>query len=137
VKEAAMAKGELRILSAAQMEIMQLIWDRGEVAVSEVWETLSLRRPVARNTVQTLMLRMEEKGWIKHRVVGRTFFYEAVSPRGGVGKDMVAALLKSLFRGSAEQLAAALLENTSLTKSEASRIRALIDAAEKRKAAKK
>jgi len=128
-----MAKGEVRTLSAAQMEIMQLIWDRGEVAVTEVWETLSRRRPVARNTVQTLMLRMEEKGWIKHRVVGRTFFYEPVSPRGGVGKDMVAALLKSLFRGSAEQLAVALLENTSLTKAEASRIRALIDAAEKRK----
>jgi hypothetical protein len=49
----------------------------------------------------------------------------------------VAALLRSLFRGSAEQLAAALLENTSLTKSEASRIRALIDAAEKRRTTKK
>ena len=25
-----------------------------------------------------MLERMEEKGWLKHRVVGRTFFYSAV-----------------------------------------------------------
>src|SRR5580704_18217525 len=126
-----MAKSDLRLLSSAQMEIMQIVWDRDEVAVSEVWDILSQRREVARNTVQTLLLRMEEKGWLTHRVIGRTFFYAAVSPRGGVGKDLVRKLLQSLFRGSAEELAAALLENASLSKSEADRIRKLIDEAEK------
>jgi predicted transcriptional regulator len=132
-----MAKSELQPLSRAQMEIMQIVWDRGEVAVSEVWEILGQRREVARNTVQTLLLRMEEKGWITHRVIGRTFFYAAVSPRGGVGKDLVRKLLQSLFRGSAEELAVALLENASLSKPEADRIRALIDEAEKRRARRK
>jgi predicted transcriptional regulator len=132
-----MAKSELQPLSRAQMEIMQIVWDRGEVAVSEVWEILGQRREVARNTVQTLLLRMEEKGWLTHRVIGRTFFYAAVSPRGGVGKDLVRKLLQSLFRGSAEELAVALLENASLSKAEADRIRALIDEAEKRKARRK
>jgi predicted transcriptional regulator len=132
-----MAKSELQPLSRAQMEIMQIVWDRGEVAVSEVWEILGQRREVARNTVQTLLLRMEEKGWLTHRVIGRTFFYAAVSPRGGVGKDLVRKLLQSLFRGSAEELAVALLENASLSKPEADRIRALIDEAEKRRARRK
>jgi predicted transcriptional regulator len=132
-----MAKSELQPLSRAQMEIMQIVWDRGEVAVSEVWEILGQRREVARNTVQTLLLRMEEKGWLTHRVIGRTFFYAAVSPRGGVGKDLVRKLLRSLFRGSAEELAVALLENASLSKPEADRIRALIDEAEKRRARRK
>jgi BlaI family penicillinase repressor len=132
-----MAKSELQPLSRAQMEIMQIVWDRKEVAVSEAWEILSQRREVARNTVQTLLLRMEEKGWLTHRVIGRTFFYTAVSPRGGVGKDLVRKLLQSLFRGSAEELAAALLENASLSKAEADRIRKLIDEAERRKARRK
>jgi BlaI family penicillinase repressor len=132
-----MAESELQPLSRAQMEIMQIVWDRKEVAVSEVWDILSQRREVARNTVQTLLLRMEEKGWLTHRVIGRTFFYAAVSPRGGVGKDLVRKLLQSLFRGSAEELAAALLENASLSKSEADRIRKLIGEAEKRKARRK
>ena len=48
-------------LAAAQQEIMELIWDRGEVTVAEMWEILVKRHDVARNTVQTMIVRMEEK----------------------------------------------------------------------------
>jgi predicted transcriptional regulator len=40
---------------------MENVWDRGAVAVSEVWNELARRRDVARNTVQTLIIRLEEK----------------------------------------------------------------------------
>ena len=42
---------------------MNIIWDRGEATVAEVWKTLSGRRKRARNTVQTTIARLEEKGW--------------------------------------------------------------------------
>ena len=34
--------------SQAQLAIMQVVWDRGEVTVGEVWKTLAEVRPVAR-----------------------------------------------------------------------------------------
>jgi predicted transcriptional regulator len=128
-----MSKQSLSPLSDAQREIMELIWDRGELAVVEVQEILGKQRNVARNTVQTLLVRMEEKGWLKHRTVGRTFFYSAAQPRSEVRTNAVSDLLQSLFLGSAEEMAAALLENVSLTPAEAERIRAMIDDAERRR----
>ena len=132
-----MPQSGLSQLSEAQREIMELIWERGELAVSEVWEILGKRREVARNTVQTVLVRMEEKGWLKHRVVGRTFFYSATQPQESVRKRAVSDLLQSLFLGSADEMAVALLESASLSKEEADRIRGLIDEAERRRKRRK
>ena len=66
---------ELPELTPAQGEIMDIVWQRGEVSASEVRRVLSRTRAVARNTVRTLLERMEEKGWITHREDGRTFLY--------------------------------------------------------------
>ena len=32
--------------------------------------------------MHTMLERMEDKGWLKHRAVGRTFFYSAAVPPG-------------------------------------------------------
>ena len=72
-------KGEFRMkkkrseLSTAQLEIMKIIWKRGETTISEVWQELQSRRKIARATVQTVIGRLEEKGWLKHREVGQAF----------------------------------------------------------------
>ena len=57
-------------LSPAQLEIMNIVWDRGEVGVAEIWQELSSRRAVARNTVQTMLSRLHAKGWLRHRQDG-------------------------------------------------------------------
>ena len=57
-----MAKSpEFPQLSETQLEIMNLIWSAGEATVGEVWKALARRRKVARNTVLTLMERLEKK----------------------------------------------------------------------------
>ena len=56
-------------LSAAEREVMDIVWERGEVTAREARGALC--REVARNTVRTLLERMEEKGWVTHREVGR------------------------------------------------------------------
>ena len=73
-------------LSPAQLEIMEIVWEKGEVAAVEVRQFLPDGRELARETVRTMLERMENKGWLKHRVVGRTFVYSAVvraGPRRG------------------------------------------------------
>ena len=49
-------------LSPAQREIMEVVWEHGEIPASRVREIISTERAVARNTVRTLMERMEAKG---------------------------------------------------------------------------
>ncbi len=125
-----MAKKTPRALSEAQQEVMEIIWDRGEATVSEVREVLLRKREVARNTVQTTMVRLEEKGWLKHRTSGRTFVYSANVPRRTSLGAKVSQVVDRMFAGSTEDLMTALLEYRGLSSDEADRIRAMIDNAE-------
>ena len=117
-------------LTAAQLEIMNAVWRLGEATVGQVWETLTARRPLARNTVQTVMARLEEKGWLTHRAEGQTFYYAPTVPRQTTLRHMVCDLVDTAFAGSAEGLVLALLEGRRVTRGEAERIRRIIDDAE-------
>ena len=132
-----MAKNIPQALSQAQDEIMEIIWDRGEISVSEVWDILREHRDVARNTVQTMIVRIEQKGWIEHRSIGRTIVYKAIQPRTTTLRQRLDDLMSAAGRGAAEALVAALLEDASLTKDAANRIRTMIDEAEQRTRNKK
>lgn len=129
-----MAKSrELPPLSEAQLQIMNVIWRRGEATVAQVWKELASRRKVARNTVQTVLARLEEKGWLQHRREGNAFLYSASVPREASRRDLLERLLDTAFEGSAEGLVMTLLSGRGVTNEEADRIRKLIDQAEKPK----
>lgn len=124
---------DLPALSETQLEIMQIAWDRGEVAVTDVWTVLSGRRAVARNTVLTLMDRLEKKGWLKRRAEGQAHYYSPTVPRQSTLGGVVQRLVDSAFAGSPEALVLALIEGRGVTKDEADRIRKLIDHAQSRR----
>ena len=119
-------------LSDAQFEIMNVVWQIGKCTVAEVLEQLQQRRSVARNTVQTMMSRLEEKGWLTHTDEAGTFVYSARVPREAVQQDVLKQVLQTVFDSSAAGMLMALLQNESLTRAEANRIRQLIKEAEKR-----
>src|SRR5262245_64597983 len=95
-------QSELPDLSPAQREIMEIVWERGEVSAQEVRRVLSQTRKVARNTVRTLLERMEGKGWLKHRADGRTFFYTTARPRHVAVGEKVRQIVETLCGGSPE-----------------------------------
>ena len=113
-------------LSEAQREIMNLIWDRGEMGVADVWRVLSTRRPVARNTILTLITRLAEKRWLEARRVGNAFRYTAARPREEARAEQLRHLVNTVFEGSAEGLVMTLLDSGSLTPDESRRIQAMI-----------
>jgi BlaI family transcriptional regulator, penicillinase repressor len=124
---------ELPALSEAQWEIMNLIWDRTECSVADVWKVLRDRRGVARNTVHTLIVRLEEKGWLRHREAEDSFLYSPTVSRDESQRASVKRLIESVFNGSAEGLVLALLHGGTLSRSEATRIRRLIASARRNK----
>ncbi len=117
---------ELAELTPAQGEIMDIVWEHGEVSASEVRQVLSRTRAVARNTVRTLMERMEEKGWITHREDGRTFLYAAAQPRQATIGQKVQEVVETVCGGSAEALVTALLDYRGLSSGELDRIRQML-----------
>ena len=125
-----MAVQDTTPLSEAQRAIMEVVWDSDEVTVTQVWDRLAKKRDVARNTIQTMIVRLEERGWLKHRAEGRTFWYSAHRPRAASLGAKVAQMVDRLFAGSPEEMVTALMEYRGLSSDEADRIRKMIDAAE-------
>ena len=122
-------------LSRGQREIMEIVWDHGEVSAFEVRQILSERRPVARNTVRTMLERIREKGWLRHRVIGRTYFYSALVPREVSLGERVKEIVDRACGGKPERLMTALLEYRGLSDDEIKRIRAMLDQARSNKKA--
>jgi len=120
-------------LSETQLEIMNVIWSAGEATVGEVWKALARRRKVARNTVLTLMERLEKKGWLRRRADGHIYTYSAAVGREATLGKIVGRLVETAFDGSAEGLVMALLDDRGVTSAEAKRIRGMIDKAKRSK----
>jgi predicted transcriptional regulator len=110
-------------LTPAQLEIMQVVWERGEATAAQVHEELGRRRPVARTTVLTLVQRLEKRGWLVHRSEGRTHVYRAAGDR----QRSLGAILRRLrdvaFGGSTESLLASLLDAGDVSREEIRRLK--------------
>ena len=120
-------KKTLGQLSPAQAEIMELIWESGGLSAHDIRKQLSERgRDVTRNTIRTMLARMEEKGWVRHRGEGRTYWYEATQPRKTSVGRKVKELVDRLCGGQPQLLVNALLEEGNLTKKELDEIRGLL-----------
>lgn len=121
---------DLPALSDSQLQIMHVVWDKGEVTLADVWTELTKSKPVAKNTVQTLMSRMVEKGWLTYRQEGNSFVYWATQERAATHRHLVHRMIDVAFRGSTEGLLLSLFDGKELTPEQADRLRALIDEAE-------
>ena len=120
-------------LTTAQLEIMGLFWEHGELGVAQVWKLLSKRRRLARNTVQTMLSRLADRGWIRARADGNAFYYKAARGRRSSLQRMLGHVVDTAFAGSTSGLVMTLLEGRQISRDEAERIRALIDQAERGK----
>ena len=119
-------------LSERQLEIMNIVWQR-KATVADVWDALTRRSKIARNTVLTLMQRLEEKGWLRHRAEGNLFLYSATHEKEGVLGKMVSRLVDTAFQGSAEGLVMTLLDARGVSSQELARIKEMIDRAGRKK----
>ncbi|MBS1713579.1 MAG: BlaI/MecI/CopY family transcriptional regulator [Armatimonadetes bacterium] len=120
---------ELAPLTDVQLEVMQALWSVDEAGLGDVWSEVSKRRPLAKNTVQTLLSRLVDKGWVDTRQDGKAFLYRAVKGQGAARRQIVRRVLDAAFQGSTEGLVMALLEEKGLSKEEADRLKAVIEEA--------
>src|ERR1700741_3105556 len=86
-------------LTPAQLELMDLVWERGELSAVDAHAALRTRRPVAPTTVLTLLRRLEKRGFLVHRVDGRAHLYRATRDRASSLGALLRRLRDVAFRG--------------------------------------
>ena len=116
----------------AELEILDILWDKRKATVREVHEEISKRRSTAYTTVLKLMQIMQEKGIVTRDVRGKAHVYTPKNSQQHTQKKLVGTLLEKAFRGSALSLVQHVLETKPATKDELDEIRRMIDEAEAR-----
>jgi BlaI family penicillinase repressor len=117
----------------AELEVLQVLWERGPGTVREVMKVLNQERPRAYTSVMSLMNVMEEKGLLRSKPEGRAFLYSAKVSRDKVQSRMVGDLLGRVFEGSASSLVLHLLEQSKADPQEIEQIRKAIAEFEQKK----
>jgi BlaI family transcriptional regulator, penicillinase repressor len=113
-----------------ELEILGILWNRGEATVREVADIMRADEDLAQNTVQTFLRVMEDKGLVEHTSRGRAFVYRPTYGR----ERSVRGFLDRVFGGAADQLVMSLLLAKKLSDQELDAIERLLRDAKKRKA---
>ena len=115
-------------LGEAEFEILKTLWDHGTATVREVLAHLHEKgRHVAYTTVQTLLTRLEQKGYVNSNKSELAFVYRAKLTRDRVTRSRLRMLLKQLYDGAAGPLVLQLIRTERFTKGEVEELQALID----------
>lgn len=114
------------------MEILKVLWARGQASVREVYDQMSRSAPIVQNTVQAFLRTMEEKGLVRHRTEGRTFIYRPVPQHEDTRKRLVSRVLHRVFDGAIDQLVQSVLSLRQPTPQELARLQAMLDQAKGR-----
>ncbi len=110
-----------------ELEILRVLWANGPTALSIVCETLRKKREVATTTIATMLRVMSEKGHVKRLGSGRGAQWAATITQKKTAKKMVGKLVDHIFDGSADLLAAHLIEGGQLSPQQLAELRDLID----------
>ncbi|GAC1407194.1 MAG: BlaI/MecI/CopY family transcriptional regulator [Candidatus Velthaea sp.] len=121
-----MARKKSPTLTEAEYRLMDILWTRETATVAEVTESLS-DPPLAYNTVLTTMRILEQKGYVKHKAVGRAFIYRPAVQREEAQRSVVQHVVSRFFNNSPRDLVLNLLESEHVDDAELARLRELID----------
>ena len=98
-------------LGDVEQAVMDYVWTSGPCTSEQCREALAATRPMKESTIRTVLRRLEEKGYVRHEVDGRTFVYRAAEGRQNVAVRAVKSIIDRFCGGSAEQLVIGMVDN--------------------------
>ena len=94
---------ELKELTKAEDQVMQILWKLQRGFVKDVIEAMPEPKP-AYNTVSTIIRILETKGFVDHKAYGKTQEYFPVVTKEKYTKFYLNNLIKGYFNGSFQNL---------------------------------
>jgi len=113
-------------LTAAELEMMNVIWRMGPCSVAQVLEQLRPTRELAYTTVSTIVRILEQKGYVTSQKAGRGHLYSAAVSRDDYQAMSLRHLVNNVFEGTPTLLVRRLLDSDTLSAEELAEIRSLL-----------
>jgi len=109
-----------------EMEILQVLWEKGNCTVREVHEALD-KKDSGYTTTLKLMQIMHEKGLVDRDTSSKTHIYKALANKETTQQHLVKKMIDNVFNGSAARLVMQALGNESASKEEIDLIKEYLD----------
>jgi BlaI family penicillinase repressor len=109
-------------LSELEHLVMDVVWGRTSCTAEEVRVALAERHPMKESTVRTMLSRLEEKGYVRHLVEGRTNVYSGMDAPQNVAAKAVRQIIDRFCGGSVEQLLVGMVANHVVDEGELQRL---------------
>jgi len=105
-------------LSELEHQIMEILWAHGPATSDQVRSALAAKRPLKDSTVRTILRRLQEKGYVRHKVEGRTFVYTGIEAPRNLAVRAVRQIIDRFCDGSVEQLLVGMVEDEMVNRRE-------------------
>ena len=117
-------------LTAPQLALLKVLWERSEATVAEMQRALHAERPLAASTIATLLSRVEKRGIVAYRIEGRQYVYRAVLNERDAREHALVEVTQGLFEGDIATMVSQLLSSHELRPGDLARVKALVEAKE-------
>ena len=115
-------------LTPLEALVMDAVWDLSPTTARDVLEHLTPTKPMAYNTVLTVMRILRDKGFLASSRNGRADIYRPLVSREQMGKRSIRDVIEQFFSGSPKALLSHLLATQDLDPDEIRSIRREVNA---------
>ncbi len=107
----------------SELEILQVLWKKGQCSVRDVHEELLKTKEAGYTTTLKLMQIMHDKGLVTRDASSKTHIYTAAMSEPQVKKSALDKFINTVFKGSAADLVMQALGNHQASKDEIAAIK--------------
>ncbi len=123
----------LKGLGELERQVLEFLWEHGPSTGEAVREAIGKDRPLTDSTIRTVLRRLEAKQYVRHEMDGRQFLYSSAREPRKVAAEAVRNALKTICRGSLEELLTGMVDHRVVDPSELRRLAEKIELQEKRR----
>ena len=88
----------------SELEILQVIWKKGQCTVRDVHEELAKNKDAGYTTTLKLMQIMHDKGLVERDTTAKTHLYKALITREQAQQTALDKIISTVFKGSTSDL---------------------------------
>ena len=111
----------------SELEILQVIWKKGQCTVRDVHEELAKSKEAGYTTTLKLMQIMHDKGLVERDTTAKTHLYKAVITREQAQQTALDKIISTVFKGSTSDLVIQALGHHRASKDEIDAIKSYLE----------
>ena len=120
---------QMKQLTKAEEEVMQILWDLNNANVASIIEQLPEPKP-AYNTVSTIVRILESKGFVDHKQKGKGYIYFPLVNKSEYSNQSLNKILNGYFQGSFKSMVSFFVKKNDISLKE---MEAILNEIEKQK----